>query len=132
MKKMITFCPHKQANPHLNWHIKFQAISHSYLETKVKNGLWRAIVGKLYLGDIALKYLQSRNNPNASKYEYCPYCPSSSLKKSTIQHQLWECPCIQNFWKHIHNLFIQLNMPFPLTSFNDIITFFQIGRHNGP
>ena len=42
----------KTALPNVDWHKKFQAVAHSYLETKVKNALWRAIAGKLFLGDI--------------------------------------------------------------------------------
>ena len=80
----------KQANPHMNWHKRFQAITHAYIETKMKNTIWRLITGKLYLGDIAQKYLISRKKPQAAlKYEHCPYC-SNTFTKSTIQHQLWE------------------------------------------
>ena len=74
-----------------------------------------------------MKYLDFRKKPQATlNYEYCPYCPSNTYTKSTIQHQLWECPCIQNFWALIHNLFDQLSIPFPLSSFNDIVTFFSL------
>ena len=116
----------KQANPHMNWHKRFQAITHSYIETKMKNTIWRLITGKLYLGDIAQKYLIFRKKPQAAlKYEYCPYC-SNTFTKSTIQHQFWECPCIQKFWTLIRNLFNQLDITFPLNSFNDLITFFRL------
>ena len=77
--------------------------------------------------DIAHDYLTFRKNPYATlNYIYCPYCPSHTLTKSTIQHQIWDCPCIQKFWDLIHHLFNQLNLPFPLTTFNDIITFFSL------
>ena len=70
----------KQANPHMNWHKRFQAITHSYIETKMKNTIWRLITGKLYLGDIAQKYLIFRKKPQAAlKYEYCPYCSNTLI-----------------------------------------------------
>ena len=52
----------------------------------MKNTIWRLIAGKLYLGDIAQKYLILRKKPQvALKYEYCPYC-SNTFTKSTIIH----------------------------------------------
>ena len=64
-----------------DWHKQFQAISHSYIETKMKNTIWRIIAGKLYLGDIAQKYLIFRKKPQvALKYEYCPYCSNTFTK----------------------------------------------------
>ena len=92
----------------------------------MKNTTWRLITGKLYLGDIAQKYPIFRKKPQAAlKYECRPYC-SNTFIKSTIQHQLWECPCIQKFWTLIRNLFSQLDITFPLNSFNDLITFFSL------
>lgn len=67
----------------------------SYIETKMKNTIWRLITGKLYLGGIAQKYLIFRKKPQAAiKYEYCPYC-SNTFNKSTIQHQLSPNHCFQ-------------------------------------
>ena len=98
----------------MNWHKRFQAITHAYIETKMKNTIWRLITGKLYLGDIAQKYLIFRKKPQAAiKYEYCPYC-SNTFNKSTIQHQFWDCPCIQKFWALIRDLFNQLEITFPV------------------
>ena len=55
----------------MNGHKRFQAITHAYIETKTKNTTWRLITGKLYLGDIAQKYLIFRKKPQAAiKYEY--------------------------------------------------------------
>ena len=51
---------------HMNWHKRFQAITHAYIETKMKNTIWRLITGKLYLGDIAQNYLISRKKPQAA------------------------------------------------------------------
>jgi len=117
----------KNNNPTIDWHKKFQAITNAYIEPNVKNVIWRMIAGKLYLGNIAHCYLNSINRPLwAKNFEYCPYCPSRTFTKSTTEHQIWSCPSVRPFWEKIRDLFVKLDIPFPIHTFNDLITFFHI------
>ena len=121
------FATIKSNNPTIDWHKKFQAIKNAYVESNVKNVIWRMIAGKLYLGNIAFDYLTFRKRPlYAQPYEHCPYCPTRTHTKSTIEHQIWSCPSVQPFWKYIRDLFVRLDIPFPIHAFNDLITFFNI------
>jgi hypothetical protein len=57
------FATIKNNNPTIDWHKKFQAIKNAYVESNVKNVIWRMIAGKLYLGNIAFDYLTFRKRP---------------------------------------------------------------------
>ena len=121
----------KNNNPTIDWHKKFQAITNAYIEPNVKNVIWRMIAGKLYLGNIAHCYLNSINRPLwAKNFEYCPYCPSRTFTKSTTEHQIWSCPSVRPFWEKIRDLFVKLDIPFPIHTFNDLITFFTLTMRN--
>ena len=47
----------KQRNDGINWHKKMQAITHAYIQPKIKDVVWRLIVGKLYMATNAHSFL---------------------------------------------------------------------------
>ena len=88
--------------------------------------MWRLIAGKLYMAHQARNFLVAINRePWSHKYEVCPYCHTSRIP-STIEHQLWSCPALATFWSRVKDTFRRLDIHFPITNFNDFITFFAL------
>ena len=113
-------------HPFVKWKYKMTTINNTRVKAECKTVFWRVLSNNLYLGERAFNYLKYKNPHKRDKYELCPYCTTNT--PSTIEHQMWSCPCIAPLWTLVLNSLDAASIPHTIHSFNDLFLYIEKGN----